>query len=74
MNKYLVFVQLPKEKNRKTYKWDIENARAEILGEIFFYPGWRQYVARFKEDTIMSLGCLKEVEGFLYVINKMRRP
>ena len=71
MNKYLIFVKLPRKKGRKTDIWNIENYE-EILGEIFFYLEGGQYVARFKEDTIISLECLKEVERFLYIINKMK--
>jgi len=36
----------------------------DLLAVIDYYPGWKQYVARFKPDCIFSSECLNDIARF----------
>jgi hypothetical protein len=35
------------------------------IGNIFWYPPWRQWTARFDEDSVWSHDCLADVREFI---------
>lgn len=75
---WLEFIEIPNP-GKKTKIWQIwhkdrdPNANYEwegFLGEIRFYPPWRQYcfcpgTGRLGESTIWSVSCLQQINQFI---------
>ena len=64
MSKYLWFVLMSDTGKTQAYK--VTSARhGSILGEIYWYGQWRQYVFEPTPDTIWNKDCLRELGEFL---------
>ena len=51
--------------------YQIVNKRSqEPIGNVFWYPRWRKWVARFDEDSVWSDDCLQEVMDFIRLTSK----
>ena len=54
------------EWHEKKPMYDILNKKlGDVMGMVFWYPPWRQFVCRFKDDCIWSADCLKDVQEFI---------
>ena len=54
------------EKKPKTNVYNvISTSRGDLLGQIYWYPQWRQYIFEPNDDTIWNRICLREVITFL---------
>jgi hypothetical protein len=62
---------------KRTNKYSVRNKKTgHILGKLIWHTGWRQYCYFPRADCVYSAGCLKDIAGFLEVINhehKMKR-
>ena len=59
--KFIYFEQIEKS------SWVCKNTKANnILGQIEWYPKWKQYVfTQFDEGIIFSIGCLEDIIDFM---------
>lgn len=63
---HLDFDKLPLEKGAKLHKyWVVNTTFDEIIGEIHWRGGWRQYVFQAKPQIDMSRNCQKEIVKFI---------
>ncbi len=63
---HLEFVKLRLEKGRKLHKYQVRNhSLYEIIGEIHWRGGWRQYVFQALPEIDMSRGCHKQIDEFI---------
>ena len=72
---YVMFEKLPRLKNRKTDRWQVNKIDTNIniqsnLGMIRFSGAWRQFIFEPSSDTYWSHSCLDQISGFLKEINK----
>jgi len=63
--KFFRVVQQFQLRGRKTRDYDIVAKRGGTIGEIRYYPTWRQHVLMPYLDTVWSAGCLADVNDFL---------
>lgn len=67
--KYMTF-RLSTLKSGLHEAWDILNkSGGYLLGEIFWYPAWRQFIFRPCPATEFNKSCLTEIVGVLSVLN-----
>lgn len=60
--------------DKKTKRYVIKNKQGEILGKIYWWGAWRQYVHNLTDNSIiMSAGCDKELTAFKEKLNKEQR-
>ena len=72
--KHMHFTEHPKDKKRKTSKWDItHNKGAFILGEIKWHSPWRQYCFFPDDETLYSKGCLNDISNFIQQLMAERK-
>lgn len=58
----------------KTQIFDVMAKNGDvILGQIKWYPQWRQYVFVPNWDTIFSRGCMEDINDFLRFIQKEKK-
>ena len=49
----------------------IRNRRSgDSIGQVFYYPTWRCWIARFKEESVWSADCLTDVSRALEIITE----
>jgi hypothetical protein len=66
---YLKMVTVPAP--GKTSKWSVCNRRSgSELGEIKWYPAWRQYCYFPTVQAVYSQGCMDDISDFLKQLNK----
>jgi hypothetical protein len=72
---FIVIEEEPnQDKNRKTKTYEIKSRRTgEVLGHIFWYGAWRQYIFTTPEEIAWSIGCLQEVMAFLEMLSETRK-
>ena len=72
--KYIRFIVIDEMPGRKTKRWGCFNNHElepeEVMGEIYYYGGWRQYIIEFHDGYIFNAGCLDDIADFLGQINK----
>ena len=64
------------EKKPKTQVYDIFSSHDEtLLGRIYWYPSWRQYVFQpiIDIETIWSDDCLEELYDFIHNLKLVRK-
>ena len=62
--KHIKFVETEIEYGRPVY--EIRNNKTNgILGQVGWYPAWKQYVAHFEEMSVWSHDCLEDVRQFI---------
>lgn len=86
MKKYVDFVLV--EKKPKTNVYNVVKRRKrspldkpiilherppEVLGQIYWYGPWRQYIFEPLEETIWSKGCMQQVQDFLKELMDARK-
>ena len=54
--------------------WIVNRSSSESIGQIFYYPQWRQWVARFDPDSMWSAGCLADVADAIAKITAEGKP
>jgi hypothetical protein len=42
----------------------------DLLGSIYYYPKWKEYVFYPNDDTIWSSGCMQEIIDFIKTIKE----
>lgn len=58
----------------KTSVWSCRNNRSgSQLGEVEYYPGWRQYVFIPTLQSIYSIGCMDDISDFIKQLEKLRK-
>jgi hypothetical protein len=63
--KYIHFENYSNPK-QKTGRWMcVNNNHGTWLGEVKWYPGWRQYCFNPASDTVFSKGCLEDINNFI---------
>ena len=74
---HISFTQFKPKKPRKTEIWAVRNKAGEYLGQIRWYPGWRQYCWFTPNDTsqgvIMAKSCLDDVSHFIQQLMDKRK-
>jgi hypothetical protein len=61
---YIHFVKVADKP--KTSVWSCRNThRGDELGEVHWYPAWRQYCYFPTQPAIYSIGCLADIEDFI---------
>jgi len=72
MSNYIRFEVM--EKKPKTNVYGIFSLSDEsLLGQIYWYSPWRQYVFDSYSKTIWNDGCLEEVTNFLKELKEERK-
>jgi len=63
---HLDFDRMHLEKGRKLYKYKVKNTKFDdVIGEIHWRGGWRQYVFQSEPGIDMSRSCQKEIIKFI---------
>ena len=59
----------------KTEFWMVESAHHDgvVLGFVKWNPAWRQYCFFPHEETVFSVGCLREIENLVEGLNKKHK-
>lgn len=68
MSKYLEFKQVPFEGKTKRFEI-ISINHGDILGRIYWYGAWRQYIFSTTFGTVWNTDCLKDIIDFLHELN-----
>ncbi len=68
MAKYIRYDKTDEFFNGKMLYQIINKQSGNPIGQIFWYKSWRQWCARFKEDTVWSEDCLADVREFIKAI------
>lgn len=63
MKKYIKFLLV--DRTPKTNKYNVVDMEDVVMGEIFWFWKWRQYVFDPKAGFVWSRGCLEQVQEFL---------
>lgn len=72
MSKYLDFILL--EQKKKTNVWNIiSKSSGESLGNIKWFPRWRQYTFFPHSDTVWNKDCLNDIMDVLSSLMKQRK-
>jgi len=59
---------------QKTGRWMcINNQHGSWIGEVKWYPGWRQYCFHPASDTVFSQGCLQDICDFITQLMAARK-
>lgn len=62
---WLVFIEEPVAKSKKTRCWQVRSKRSDlILGWIGWYSRWRQYCFMPESATIYNRQCLRDLADF----------
>ena len=57
----------------KTSVYDcISNRGGDILGEVAWYPTWRQYCFQPDYGTVFSRGCMEDINHFIRQLEEIR--
>ena len=74
-SKYLKFVLAPKQpKSGKTFVYHIQSlVHGDVLGEIKWYGGWRQYAFLPYPLTVWNPECLGDVSNVIDLLMEERR-
>ena len=56
--------------NGKPLYWIFNKRSNQSIGQIFWYPTWRLWAARFQEATVWSEDCLADVRAFIDEVAK----
>jgi hypothetical protein len=68
--KYIEMVDVTAD-SMKTKRFMVMNkAHGDLLGEIKWEFGWRQYVFAPSMDTIFSVGCMEDIISFIAEIKE----
>ena len=71
--KWIVFVELLSVRG-KTTKWECFNTSNEILGDVYWRNGWRQYIFCPTFDAVeFNNRCLNDIADFLTQLNEIQR-
>jgi len=49
----------------KPIYWIVNKRGKDTIGQIFWYPTWGLWAARFKKDSVWSEDCLADVREFI---------
>ena len=61
--KYITVVPDPKNPFAGKPTYPIVNLKAkDVLGVIFWYSAWRQWVAKFNDTAVFSTDCLADIQ------------
>ena len=67
--KYIHFVKIVDKP--KTSVWSCRNnATRGVLGEVRWYPGWRQYCYFPTTQAVYSAGCLADIQDFIIALKR----
>lgn len=73
MNKKYRFITIEEigfeEHGKPTYHI-LNNKSADLLGEIFYYPQWRQFVCQFRQIAVFNQECLLNIIDFIDSLQK----
>lgn len=79
VTKYLVFRELDQKPKTKVYgvytrlKYRLESSINEhhlLLGVVYYYARWRQYLFQAYEQPILANSCLTDIHKFVEILNK----
>jgi len=71
---YLTAKEQPNASGRTTKIWGVYSKRhGDILGEVRWYPAWRQYVFCPMPESIYNGSCLVNIKDFLKKCNLAQR-
>lgn len=73
ISEYLSVRLMPPRKGYKTKRWEVLANDNAVLGKIFWFGRWRQYVFQPAEQTVFNSKCLDDLRCFLYVENENQR-
>lgn len=73
MTWYLEFKVIEHKPKTEVYAVLSKSDNEIILGRVFWWPQWRQYVFEPREQTVWSRGCLQQVYEFIEKIMEARK-
>jgi hypothetical protein len=74
MNKYIEFREIKMPAGRKTKWFAVVNKHSQtVIGDIYWYPAWRQFIFEPIAKTIWSWDCLLAVSNFIKGLMDERR-
>jgi len=73
MYPFIEFIQIPKKS--KTSAWNCCTRQGDILGEVRWFSGWRQYCffPTVELATVFSAGCLDNIRQFINALMAERK-
>lgn len=65
--KYIKFTEYKKQ----GIAYELRNKKSnEVMGDVYYYSQWRQFVIDFREDCVFNNQCLLDIADFLEQLNK----
>ena len=72
MSRYIDFVVV--DEKPKTKVWGLFAKKDyDVIGQIRWYPPWRQYCLFPSDDVVFSAGCLSDIVEFIAKANREHR-
>jgi len=74
MTKWIEFVRLTQDLNRKTATWEVVSKDTQtVIGFIKWYGTWRKYCFFPDEDTVFEQDCLRDIAEFIQTATKLHK-
>lgn len=64
-NDYKYITMIKSEDKPKTSVFEVYTKHKDILGEIKWFPQWRQYCFFPEDDCVFSKGCMADINQFI---------
>lgn len=68
---YIHFVKVAEKPKTAVYHC-LNNSTDDKLGEVYWYPAWRQYCYFPSAYAVYSAGCLKDIQDFIEQLERAR--
>jgi len=70
-NEYKYITMIKVEDKPKTSVFDVYSKHDDILGQVKFFPQWRQYCFFPEDDCVFSKGCMDDINNFIGQLQKI---
>lgn len=73
-NNYKYITMIKTEDKPKTSVFDVYTKNGDVvLGEIKWFPNWRQYCFFPEDDCVFSKGCMNDINNFIEQLQNLRK-
>lgn len=73
--KYIKLVRIAGEEFNGKPLYGVWNKKSnDEIAQLFWYAPWRQWCARFIQDSVWSQDCLEDVRTYLLALNGGKQP
>lgn len=72
-NEYKYITMIKVEDKPKTSVFNVFTKYDDILGQVKWFPRWRQYCFFPEDDCVFSKDCMKDINNFIEQLSSMRK-